>query len=469
MSQAVFDPNAQSHIVSIPSNSTTSTGGPAAIPSSSNGPIVKTTTPNSSSHGIGIGAIAGIAIAIVLIASLFSGFFVYKCLKRRKDKKNVKFEIQPPESKVLPEEDDDSKKDFKEADETKKPVVVTATVNEVPGVMTPPPPSEIGGSYFFTGNEKGPIQSQTIELAGSPPNRSELSTPEPTHELDPEAIRSELSTPDPVYNFIELPSPNPSDELGSPSLSSVSSGQPSPPLRDHRQSALQSPAYLQFQQRPLSDRMDSSESEAGWTRVGMPRRPFHRRYQSDESLNPSLQSRPLSSRMESSDSEQFARPDPVDESSESEPIVSPVAARRNLTHFDSSDSEVAISSQSSSSELPRPRPAAIRMDSNSESDGPSPQPTPPSSTSNRQIRGLSTTFHASSSSRPAIRRSIHAVTRPFTSRTDSTDSEAWQTRLDSASTESPSGTSRFPSLRHSRVAPNDIIEARDESVSEESP
>ena len=453
----MFDPNAQSHIVSIISNSTTSTSGPAANPTSSNGPIVKTTTPSSSSHGIGIGAIAGIAIAIVLIASLVSGFFVYKCLRRRKDAKAATlaaFKIESV-SKVAPESDDDSKKDFAKEAEVKKPAAAIATVSEVPGPMTPP--SEVDGGYFFTGNEKVPFQSHTMELAGSPPNRSELSTPEPLHELDPEAIRSELSTPDPIYNFVELPSPNPSNEPGSPSLSSISSGHPSPPIRDDRQSALQSPAYPQFE-RPLSDRMDSSESEAGWTRDGMPRRPFHRRYQSNESLNPSLQSRPLSSRMESSDSEPFGRPDPVDESSESEAIVSPIATRRPLTHLDSSDSEAGISSQSSSSHIARPHPTVLRMDSSSESEAPSPQPTPPSSSSRRHISGLTTPFHSSNTSRPAIRRSIHAVTRPFTFRSDSTDSEAWQTRLDSASTESPSGTSRFPSLRHSRGAPNERVD-----------
>ena len=462
ISQAIFDPNAQSHIVSLASNASISSSGPNST--STNGPIVKTTS-SSGSHGIGTGAIAGIAIAIVVMASLIGGFFVFKCIRRRSDAKlKDSIIIEHPEAKVSPEGDEDSKQDFSGDLEVKKPVAATVTVTDAVGPMTPP--SEVEGSYFSAGNDKGQAQSHTFELSGSPPSRSELGTPEPwPREMpspDPEAMRSELSTPDPSYNHPELPSPDPSHELPSPGLSSVSSGQPSPPLHDNRRSALHSPAHLPLQ-RPLSERMDSSESEAGWTRDGMPRRPFHRRYQSEESLNPSLRSRPLSSRMDSSDSERFVRPDRVDESSESEPIISPVAARRPLTHLDSSDSEAAISSVSATSQVSYPRPAVNRMDSSSESEVPSPRPSP-----DRQIRGLARPFHSSSSSRPAMRRSIHAVTRPFSHRPDSSDSDAWQTRLESASTENPSEASRFPSPRQSRVASNGIIEVRDESSSEES-
>ena len=459
ISQAVFDPSTPSHIISLTSNSTT--GGPGPSSPAGNGTVVKSPQ-SSSSHGIKTGAIAGIAIAIVLIAVLCSGYFIRRYLRRHKrDKLNTNSIIEVEAPKVVPEDDEDSKRDFTGDLEVKKPVAATVTVNEAQSPMTPP--SEVVGSYFFDGGEKHQVQSRAIELPGSPgspPNRSELSTPEPWQgELEnPDVVRSELSTPDPCYNHPELPSPNPSHELGSPSMSSVSSGQPSPPLYEDRRSAFHSPAQLAFQ-RPLSERMDSSESEAGLTRDGMPRHSFHRRYQSNDSLNPSMQSRPQSSRVDSSDSEGWIHSNRVDESSESEPIVSPVNNRPNLTHLDSSDSEAAISAPSDTSQVSRPRPAAVRADSSSESEAPSPSPSP-----NRQVRGLVTPFHSSSSFRPAIRRSM--VHRPFSFRTNSSDSDAWQTRLDSASTENPSDFSRFPSLRQPRDVNNRVLEESDESLSE---
>jgi len=455
ISQAVFHPNAQSHIVSLASQSTT-TDSPAPNPTSTTGPVIKTTT-GSGSHGIGTGAIAGIAIAIVLIASLVGTFFIFKSLRRRNSKKVNKgaIEVDASDLKDMPDIDEDSKKDFPADLEVKKPVTATVTVYEAVGPMTPP--SEVDGGYFFTGNETGQVQTRTVELPGSPPNRSELSTPEPwTPELpspDPEAIRSELSTPDPCYNHAELPSPDPSQGLDSPGISSISSGQPSPPLYDNRSSALHSPTHLPLH-RPTSDRIDSSESEAGFTRDGMLNRPFHRRYQSDDSLSPSLPSRPLSSRMDSSDSDTFIHPHPMDESSESEPIVSPIIRRMPLRHFDSSDSEAAIPSSSPPS---RPRRTILRTDSSSESEAPS-----------RQIRGLTTPFHSSSSSRPAMVRSNPTDARQSSQHSDSSDSDEWQTRYNSASTESPSELSRFPSLRNQRGVANGGAEARDGVLVEES-
>ncbi|KAL6717385.1 hypothetical protein ACLMJK_005300 [Lecanora helva] len=444
ISQAVFDPNAPSHIVPLASNSTT--GGPGSNPTSGNGTVYKTAQ-SSGSHGIGVGAIAGIAVAILVIASLCAGFFIFKCLRRRnRDKlnKNIDDEAGATAIKIVPESEQDLKEDFSKGLEVKKPIAPTVSVKEDPGPMTPP--SEVDGSYFFTRNEKEQPPSKTFELPGSPdspPNRSELSTPEPwQRELDAEVIRSELSTPDPCYSQTELPSPDPSQELG---FSASSSGQPSPPLAENRRFSLHPPAESAFN-RPLSERMDSSESEAGFTRDGMsrPRTPFYRRYQSDDSLKSPSQSRPLSSRMDSSDSEAWVQTNRIDESSESGPLVSPIINRHNLTHLDS-DSEAAISSPSSISDVSRARPNAVRADSSSESEASSPRPNP-----NRQNCGLATPFYSSTCSRPAIRRSNPFVTRPSNFRADSSDSDAWQTRLDSASTENPSDVSRFPSIRHPR-------------------
>lgn len=462
ISQAIFDPTAPSHIVSLASNTSATT---AANPNSSNKSVVKTTT--GGSHGIGTGAIAGIAIAIVLIASLVGAFFVYRSLKRRRNGKRFPTsEELEGEPEFKPNFDQDFKQDFPQDPEPKKHMTAT-TVIAVDSPMTPP--LEADGGYFSVSNEKEPYYAHAMELPGSPgspPNRSEMGSPEPP-ELEspnPEIIRSELSTPEPRLAW-ELPSPDPSHEMpASPAISSMSSSQPSPPVNEDRRSGLNSPRQLPIQ-RPASDRFDSSESEAGWTRDGMSQRPFHTRYDSSESL----QSRPRHSRMASADSDGFIHSDRIDESTDSEPVVSsasevvmsPVLSRPGIVHLDNSDSEAAISSVSSSSQQ-IPRRPVNRMDSSSESEA----PTPARSTF-RHVVGLTRPFHSSSSSRPAMRRSIHAMTRPFSYRSDSSDSDAWQTRLDSASTENPSDVSRFPSVRHSRGASNGVTETRDGLLNEE--
>jgi len=466
ISQAAFDPNAPSQIVSIISNASTAiTGATNANPTSSNGPIVKTAS-GSGSHGIGTGAIAGIAIAIVLIASLCGAFFVFRSLKRRRNSKKAKFEELEGEPKFIPDIDQDSKHDYSHDLETAKKPMAAATVTAVDSPMTPPL-SEVDGGYFAAINGKERYSSNIIELPGSPGshlNRSEMGSPEPPEleSPEPEALRSELSTPEPRLAW-ELPSPDPSHEMPvSPGISSVSSSQPSPPLIDNRCSGLNSPQQLPIQ-RPTSDRFDSSESEAGWTRDGMPHRPFHRRYNSSESL----QSRPSHSRMGSSDSDGFIHSDRIDESTDSEAFItsaaevvfSPVLSRPGLVNLDSSEPEAAVLSPSQ--QIPR-RPVNARTDSSSDSEAPT-----PGRATFRHVVGLTRPFHSSASSRPAIRRSLHAVTRPFSCRTDSSDSDAWQTRLDSASTENPSDVSRFPSVRHSRGASNGAVQSRDGLLEED--
>jgi len=450
ISQATFDPNAPSHIVSLVSNaSTATTGGTYAKPTSSNGTII-TTTAGSGSQGIGTGAIAGIAIAIVLIASLCGAFFVFRSLRRRRNDKKAASEELEGEPKFIPDIDQAFKQGFSQDPETAKKPVATAFITAVDSPMTPPL-FEADGGYFSAMNEKGQYSHNIMELPGSPgspPNRSEIGSPEPPEleSPEPEAFRSELSTPEPRLAW-ELPSPDPSHEMpASPAISSVSSSQ-TPPLIDNRRSALDSPRRLPIQ-RPTSDRFDSSESEAGWTRDGMPPRPFYRRYDSSESL----QSRPRHSRMNRSDSDSFIYSNRIDESTDSEAIISSVA-------------EVVMSPV-----LPCPglvnlnssRPVNTRTDSSSESEGPT-----PARATFRHVVGLTRPFHSSSSSRPAMRRSIDPVTRSFSHRSDSSDSDTWQTRLDSASTENPTDVSRFPSVRHSRGASNGFVESRDGLLDED--
>lgn len=357
----------------------------------------------------------------------------------------------------------DHKDDFSGEPEAKKNTTATVTVAEVP--MTPPLSEADGNEYFPPLGEKQQPQSRIMELPAEPVDRSEMSSP------SPEELRSELSTPEPKWYYPELPSPDPSQELPSPDLSSADSGHPSPELEQRRslslrngRSALTSPEP-RLSQRPGTIRMDSSESDAGWTRDGMPAGPFHRHYQSDESDTPSISSRPRYSRMESSDSEAFVHSNRIDESSAESESPSSYTQPTNQ-HVDSSELETPVSSPSISSSASEQR--SIRMDSSSESEN-NTSPAAPrrggvsstfhSSSSTRPA----TTFHSSSSSRPGMRR-LSALPRPATLRRATGDSDTWETRLESASdTNSSTAGSRFGSIiiRHQRGESAGNIETRD--------
>ena len=325
----------------------------------------------------------------------------------------------------------------------KKNTAATVTVAEVP--MTPPLSEADGGEFFGSSGDKPRPQSRIMELPAEPVDRSEMPSP------SPEELRSELSTPEPKWNYPELPSPDPSQELPSPGLSSTEFGHPSPdPERrrsaslENRRSALTSPEPRLPLQRPDSLRADSSESEPEWSRYGGPVGPFHRRWQSDDSDLPSISSRPRNSRMGSSDSDILIHPERIDESSaESESPSS--YTRPAMPHVESSDFESPMSTPSLSSSTSRPR--NTRMDSSSESESAISAATPRrggvtstfhSSSSTRPAA----TFHSSSSARPSIRRLSHV--RPTALRRDS---DTWETRLESASdTNSSVAGSRFGSI-----------------------
>lgn len=89
----MFDVSTLSYIIPISSTDTT-----GIIPSNLTSPLIVKSTGNSS-YGIGTGAIAGIAIVIVLIALLISVFFVCRiyCKKR-----NRKAKLPGNEPKVRP-------------------------------------------------------------------------------------------------------------------------------------------------------------------------------------------------------------------------------------------------------------------------------------------------------------------------------------------------------------------------------
>lgn len=462
ISQATFDASVPSHIVAISHANTT--GSTIANPTSSNTAIVKTT--DNGSHGIRTGAIAGIAIVIVLIATLCGSFFISRSLRRKRQ--SQKLAMAPvDEPKAMSDIESDHKHDFSDEPEVKKNTTTTVTVDEVP--MTPPLSEADGNEFFAPFGEKRRPQSRIMELPAEPVDRSEMPSP------SPEELRSELSTPEPKWNYPELPSPDPSQELPSPCLISADSGHLSrglerrrSPSLENRRSALTSPEPPLPVQRPNLIQVDSSESEAGWTRDGMPIGPFHRRYQSDDSDTPSVSTRPRKSRVDSSDSDAFIYSTGIDESSASSGSPSfytpPI-----MPHVDSSESESPISSPSISSSASRQR--NLRMDSSSES-GNSISP------ATRHRGGVSSTFHSSSSTRPATTfhscsssrpgmRRLSAV-RPVTQRMGTGDSDTLETRLESSSQSSTAG-SRFGSIiiRHQRGESADIVETREGLLDEE--
>ena len=466
ISQAIFDQNTPSHIVAISSTSTT--GSNPSNPTSSSTTITK--TPHKTSSGVGTGAIAGIAIAIVLIASLIGAFFLRKMLRRRRGKKLAESHGDSGDGPDML----DIQKRYSSEDpevEYKKSAMVTVMTTEVP--MTPPGPPEMDTNAMeYFGPKRAP--SQRIELPGSPVNRSELSSPAPrsgASSPDPNQLRSELSTPEPMYSNPELPTPDPSHELPSPALSNPSFGAPS---NGDRSSALHSPLPIQ---RPTSGRFDSSESDAGFTRDGMPTRPFpHRRGGSDESGISLASSRPsnLHLRMDSSsDSEGFiySNNGPNAGDSSDPDIITPAATTTNKDHnndgkrvtqpnsptsasdTDTNTQNIRIALSPSLTKTHNPhRNRSTQIDSSSESEA-------PTTSTARQVSV--TTFDSSSSSRPALRRVSPRSPTPQSAARRQTqeqrasvnsagtgsrsDSEAWQTRLESPSEES--GLSRFGSLK----------------------
>lgn len=403
ISQSVFNPGTPSHIVAVVPTNSTGTSSPN--PASSNVVV----TSGNGSHGLATGAIAGIAIAIVLIALLSSlaGLF---CVRRRRRSQRKPAEL-PGDSPMVERPmviEDFKKNDFSEDDAFSKKVP-TVLVNEVP--MTPPLSEADASSFLIPGSPLIPL-----ELPAEQVPRSKLSSPEPPltpSELqtpDAEALRSELSTPEPVYPNYELPTPEISQEMPTPDSSSQSAMSPSlssthslssriiPPSR----SALTSPEPRIPVQRPTMLRMDSSESEAGFTRDGM--RLFHRSQNSNDSDLPLA--RLHNTRMNTGDS-----------------LDSPLSRPRN-SRMDSSESESGFSAVSPTS------PVSIR---------------------------------------PPFRSNFPQLARPPHSRLESTDSDTWETRLEMSSSENESAAeSRIRSAaRHERGVSEGRVETRENLLREE--
>lgn len=285
ISQSSFDPATPSHIIAVPSTNTTGATLSAATSTTSN------VNPNGNgSHSIGTGAIAGIAIAIALIAALGS-LGAFCCVRRRRHSKT---KSPTGEGSFVKEPYD--VEEIKQSDSTSlgDPFHKHATTVTVAAVPMSPPLSEFTGDEYF----RPTSPTKASELPAEQVPRSELSTPElwlrpELPSPDAYALSSELSTPEPLYPTSELATHEPRPELpspstisteplaGSPDISSAESSIPSPVLEEHRHSALSSQAPRLSGQRPTYRRLNTSESEIGFTRGGI--RPLHERVDSNES------------------------------------------------------------------------------------------------------------------------------------------------------------------------------------------
>lgn len=187
ISQAQYTQGAPSHIVVTSagaSTNTTNTDSTSQTP-----PLMKTTSQKSG--GIGTGAIAGIAAAVIILALLAAAFCLwkFKFKKSRQERKNIKGKSEL--------EDNSQPKGVQEYHEkggaSEESMLGTKRDSPGNGKEAPrTPPVELEGG--FGGPSNG---SMSMEHIG----RAELPSPDPfsRHELESPGlgIRSELSTPEP--------------------------------------------------------------------------------------------------------------------------------------------------------------------------------------------------------------------------------------------------------------------------------
>ena len=286
ISQAAFSKDTPSHIVPIAAvqSATTAPTSPSNTASSTLPPITKVTSPPShSSHSLATPAIAGIAIAIVVI--LFVGAFgVWLKFKRKRSRKDTaELAADAPRPRDKAELAGETTHQPGSSNEKKGPGVSVAAVSDE--------------------KMQAQIDQDEIRIMDNPANHSghgvpaEIGTSDPfrpeldghnsvaIHELpsrEGELIRSELSTPEPGW-LVEMPSPEmSSSEMPSPEIGGPRADEPSSQL-DTFPSPLSSPDSMfsrkrSFSHRPNHGRGDSSDSEGGWARDRMHSAPGGRPY-----------------------------------------------------------------------------------------------------------------------------------------------------------------------------------------------
>lgn len=359
VSQALHAPDEASNIVPIPSAQATETGTNPTNSGSPNPPVtIITTTPEPSpkSRGLATPAIAGIVIAVVVLALLVGGFLLYRHRRKRKAKRLPRGKAELAADAPFPHH-------ARELDASERP----NPQKSVPGVtVEEKDQAQIDQNEVLLMDQGHSARHGPLELPSPDPFRPELPPSQDSyrHELpSPEpGLRSELSTPEPIARS-ELSTPEPGWQ-GSPGLEGITGGEPSPPL--DIPSPVSSPGSLWSgnRRREQPVRKDSSESEAGWQRTGSigHSRPSmrHGRMISSESESsvrpervPSGSSRPSHVRMDSSESE-------------SGTIRGKFASRPPHRRLDSTDSvtsmETRLAMNAPGSFFPPPRSGHDRQD-----------------------------------------------------------------------------------------------------------
>ncbi|KAI4201729.1 MAG: hypothetical protein LQ350_003083 [Teloschistes chrysophthalmus] len=231
LSQAQYTEGAPRHVIATnaksgvkPSNNSTTSDNPAIVKTSSN-----------SSHGIGTGAIAGIAVGIVVIALLAVGcFFLRGRSRRSKKNKNIKGKVEldgEPEPKGVYEAYGKRRSLVESTHETKKGASIGV------GEVSKTPPAELHGDFGGS-----PNAGTSHEYAGV----AELPSPDP--------FRPELESPGLGIIRSELSTPEPRSELSTADPSLV-------PELTSRELAHEMSSNRNSQIRPSSIRMDSVESD----------------------------------------------------------------------------------------------------------------------------------------------------------------------------------------------------------------
>lgn len=342
----MFSKDTPSHIVAIAhvESQSAAPASPSSTVSSTLPPISKITSQPSHSHSLATPAIAGIAIAIVIILSV-GALIVWLKFKRKRSHKDVpELPTYPPGPSGKAELSDGTTHQPGPSNEKKVPrISVDEVRDEKMQAQIDHDEIQIMDSL---GNYSG--HGVPVEIGGSEPSRPELEGQiRVIHELqDGELMRSELSTPEPPWRA-EMPSPEMvSTEMPSPEIGGLIVGEPSPQL-DSGPSPLSSPDSLwsrnrSFSRRPNHGRVDSSDSEGGWTPHRMHSAPTHR---------PNAPSRINSN--ESSDSQQ------PDWARNGNPSSASSRQRPARARFDTSDSETIVPRTT----LTSVRPAHTRADS----------------------------------------------------------------------------------------------------------
>lgn len=247
------------------------------------------TAPNHHS-GFPVGAIAGIVVAVALIALAIGGWFLKKNLYKRKLKREA---MELGADAPLPRDRHEVEGDpAAEVSDEKRGF----ETNEYPHTGMESPPLEMGDDRVTFEGFYGPSKNQhgaATELATEPIPRSELSSPEPNSgRASPNLLqaRSELSTPDPQCAEMASPfysthsHPSPPAEFPS-ALSSPRSLQARPSLRRSVHGRLHSTTSDEsgFITLPLQGIQRSGSQNSGFSKDGTPLRPAHIRKDSDAS------------------------------------------------------------------------------------------------------------------------------------------------------------------------------------------